>query len=85
MNAKEFLRMAWRCLRRHRLNLDIAPDLEEKLVRNGHWGRPPDAMRQKGHGHPGIRSSVRRRSRRGFVGDDVRISMYLGTRGHRSF
>ncbi len=87
MNIIDFLQRVWRNAGRFRMNLDFGLGDRRGMFWDTQLERPPhnDEARRYTEGPLGIRAAVRRRSNRGFVGDDVRISMYLGTRGGRSF
>ena len=87
MKIPSLLGRALSHLRGHRLSLDYDPSREAEV----RWGLPTvdppngGSSGRRTDWQPGVRASRGRRRSRGFVADDVSVSMYLGTRGHRSF
>ena len=85
MNVLNLLGRALSYVRRHQLNLGYDPAREAELK----WGFPPGDPSSGGRAgrrsdwHPGVRPTRSRRRGQGFFADDVRVSMYLGTRGCR--
>ena len=87
MNIPSLVVRALRYVRRHRLNMDYDPAREGELKWGLPSGEPPNggSSGRRSDWLPGVRAASGRRRSRGFVADDVSVSMYLGTRGHRSF
>ncbi len=85
MIGREFFRGVLRQAQRLRPYIPFGPDKGDSLPLEVLRGRPPHSSPAQREGTPrfGAQATASPSRRKGFLANDVGISMYLGTRGGR--